>query len=230
LDALALSFLLGLLALDLGGFARGEVARVWAFMLPLALLVAVSRLPRRGVAFLGAVALLSGQLFVTNVYVRYIGTDLHDPPDAPPPARPAGEGWTPWEATWEPGLSLQAVRLPGAVSTDGPISVGAVWTASQPIRRPYTLFVHMYDADGELVAQRDVMPLNGAWPTSCWQPGATLEGRYELVLLRPLKPGVYRLELGFYWLPSGERLPVQGQGAEPSRSVRLGAVRVEGGP
>jgi hypothetical protein len=122
------------------------------------------------------------------------------------------------------------VRLPGAVSTDGPISVGAVWTASQPIRRPYTLFVHLYDADGELVAQRDVMPLDGTWPTTCWQPNASFEDRYQLVMLRPLTPGVYRLELGFYWLPSGERLPVRGQGAGPSQTVRLGAVRVEGGP
>jgi hypothetical protein len=228
-DALALTFVLGLLGLGLAGVARGEVARVWAFLLPLPLLVAVRRLPRRGGVFLGVVALLSAQLFVTNVYVRYIGTDLSDPPLPPPAARTLDETWTPLLATWEPGITLQAVQVPAVAPKDGVISIGTVWSTYRRVRRPYTVFVHMYDAEGELVAQRDVMPLDGGWPTSCWQPGASFEDRYELVNLRPLTPGRYRLELGLYWLPSGERVPVEGQNAQPGRTVWLGTIRVEGG-
>jgi hypothetical protein len=228
LDVLALSFLLGLLLMDLSGVARGEVARVWAFLLPLPLLIAVRRLPRRGIAFLGLVALLSLQLFVTNIYVRYIGTDLIDPPAPPPSAELNGEDWTPWRANWEAGIALQAVQVPLTVTTNTPVEIGAAWSASQRVHRPYTFFVHLYDADGELAAQRDVMPLDGAWPTTCWRPGETFADTYELVVLKRLTPGLYRVELGLYWLPSGERLPVQGQGAQPSQTVHLGVIQVKG--
>jgi hypothetical protein len=228
LDVLALSFLLGLLAMDLANVARGEVARVWAFMLPLPLLVAVRRLPRRGFAYVGMLALLSAQLFVTNVYVRYIGTDLSDPP-APPPIAQVSEGtWTRWQAGWEPGITLQAVQVPKEIQPDDTIEVDVIWAASQRIHRPYTVFVHLYDAQGTLIAQRDAMPLNGDWPTPCWRPGDPFADRYALAASQPLAPGLYRLELGLYWLPSGERLPVQGQGAQPERrTLYLGDVRVE---
>jgi hypothetical protein len=213
--------------MDLAGVARGEVARVWALLLTLPLLVAVRRLPQRRMTLLSIAVLLSAQLFVTNVYVRYIGTDLSDPPPPPPAAAVDEETWTPLQASWEPGILLQAVQVPSRVSLDAPIAVGATWTTSQQIDRPYTVFVHLYDASGELAAQRDVMPLDGGWPTTCWRPGDSFEDHYELVTLRPLTPGDYRLELGFYWLPSGERLPVQGQSAQASRTVYLGTIRVE---
>jgi hypothetical protein len=225
---LALSFLLGLLLMDLSGVARGEVARVWAFLLPLPLLIAVYRLPRRGIAFLGLIAALSVQLFVTNIYVRYIGTDLIDPPAPPPAAQLRTEGWTPWRANWEEGISLQAVQVPPTLAEGTPVTVSATWTTNQRVHRPYTVFVHLYDADGELAAQRDTMPLDGAWPTTCWQPGEVFVDHYELVVLKPLTPGLYRVELGLYWLPNSERLSVQGQGAQPSQTVHLGTIQVEG--
>jgi hypothetical protein len=226
LDALALSFVLGLLVLDLANVSRGEVARVWACLLPLPLLVAAHRLPQHRFAFLGLTVLLSAQLFVTNIYVRYIGTDLSDPPSPPPAAQMDAESWTPWQASWEPGISLQAIRVPTRVVSDGPIAVDATWTTSRHIRQPYTIFVHLYDPQDKLAAQRDIMPLDGGWPTTCWQPRESFEDHYELVTLYPLTAGLYRLELGIYWLPSGERLPVQGQGAQPSRTVNLGTIQV----
>jgi hypothetical protein len=227
MDTLALSFLIGLLAMDTAGISRGEVARVWAFLLPLPLLVAVSRLPRHGIAFRGTVLLLSAQLFVTNIYVRYIGTDLSDPPSPPPVAQIHEETWTPWNARWEHGPALQAIQAPSVIAVGDAITVGAVWTSDQPIRRPYTVFVHLYDVAGKLVAQRDTMPLEGHWPTPCWQPGDSFQDSYTLVPLGSTSPGAYRLELGVYWLPTGERLPVQGQGAQPSYTVHLGSITVE---
>jgi hypothetical protein len=226
LDLLALSFGVGLLGMDLAGVARGEVARVWAFLLPLPLLVAARRLPRRGLAFLGTLVLLSAQLFVTNIHVRYVGTNLTDPP-FPPEIAQAREGWTPWRASWEPGIALEAVDVPEVVSSGETIAVGTTWSASTRIRRPYTVFMHLYDAQGALVAQRDTMPLDGGWPTPCWRPGEPFRDRYILAPSQPLAPGPYRVELGLYWLPTGERLPVQGQGAQPHRTVHLGEVRVE---
>ena len=233
IDVLALSFLVGLLVLDLSGAARGEVARVWAFMLPLPLLVAVHRMTptasgrRRGIAFPALILLLSLQLFVTNIFVRYIGTDLSDPP-SPPPQAVVDAGWTPWQATWEEGIALQGVQVPQAVAADQPVTVGAIWATSQHVHQPYTAFVHMLDQAGRLVAQRDTMHLDGGWPTTCWRPGEPFEDRYTLVQLQPLEPGPHRIEVGLYWLPSGERLPVTGRGALPHQAVAIGTIEVRG--
>jgi hypothetical protein len=226
LDVLALSFLVGLLVLDLSGAARGEVARVWAFMLPMPLLIAAYRLPRRGLVFPALIVLLSTQLFVTNMFVRYIGTDLLDPPS--PPARATVDAkWTPWQATWEKGIALRGVQVPREMIANQPVSVGAIWSTSRRIHRPYTAFVHMLDERGQLVAQRDVMHLEGGWPTTCWRPGEPFEDRYTLVQLQPFEPGPHRVEVGLYWLPSGERLPVTGQGAQPNQAVVIGTIEVK---
>jgi hypothetical protein len=225
--------------MDLLGVARGEVARVWVFLVPLPLLIAVYRLEpvgttarRRGFVFGVLIALLSLQLFVTNIFVRYINTDLTDPPDPPPQAVLDG-GWTPRQATWEEGITLQAVQLPDEVRVDGPneigpIEIGAVWTTSRRIHKPYTVFVHVFDEAGQLVAQRDTLHLDRGWPTTCWRPGESFEDRYEMVPVGPIEPGLHRVEIGHYWLPTGERLPVSGQSAR--QTVDVGTFEVKAAP
>jgi hypothetical protein len=224
-NVLAIALLVGLLLLDLSGAARGEVARVWAFLLPLPLLVAVNGLPRRRSIFLGLMALLVLQLFVANVYVRYVGTDLIDPPD-PPPAAVAAAGDTPWDAVWEGRIRLESVQVPAKAAPGEPVTVHAVWTAERRINRPYTVFIHLYDSQGNLVTQRDTMTLEGRWPTTCWRPGETFRDSYTLTLPGTPVSGTYRVALGMYWLPTGERVPVTGRGATDARVVEIGALEV----
>ena len=90
-----------------------------------------------------------------------------------------------------------------------------------------TRWVHVFDEEGQLVAQRDVMHQDGGWPTTCWRPGEPFEDRYTLVQLESMKPGLHRVEVGLYWLPSGERLPVTGQGAQAHRAVAIGTIEVK---
>jgi hypothetical protein len=217
----ALSFALGLLLLDLSGAARGEVARVWAFLVPLPLLASVGRLPRRRVLFIVLVSLLSLHLFVANIFVRYIGTDLSDPPAPPAAARSVAPDAR--LATWEEGISLQSAQVPTVVTSGQPLTVHATWTTSRQVNRPYTVFVHLYDPQGTLVTQRDVMPLEGRWPTTCWRPGESLEDSYTMVVPDSAEMGSYRLLLGLYWLPSGERLTLDGQSAQ---TVDIGTTQV----
>lgn len=220
-DVLAVAFLIGLAVIDLSGTSRGEVARVWAFMIPLPLLIALCRLPRRRALFTTMIILLGLQLLVCNVFIRYIGTDLTDPPLLPPQAAqaPAGENDT---INWENGIVLQSSHI----STDrDQITVQADWTTTQPVNRPYTIFVHLYDEAGNLIAQRDTMPLQGAWPTTCWRPGQTFRDSYTLTI-----PGTadrtrpQTLKLGLYWLPTGERLSLLGQDKD---TIQIGTVTSE---
>jgi hypothetical protein len=221
-DLLAITFLLGLLVLDLSGTARGEVARVWAFLVPLPMLVAVGRLSRRRFVYVSLLSLLALHLFVNNVFIRYIGTDLTDPPTPPPEAAEAMDPET-WLATWEGGISLESARVPETAVDGQPVIIGTTWTTSRQLTRAYTVFLHLHDGGGKLVAQGDAMPLQGEWPTTCWDPGQHFDDSYSLVIFEPLRTGTYRATMGIYYLPTGERLSISGQDAQ---TIDLGTIQV----
>ena len=97
IDPLTLGFSLGLLILDLSGTSRGEVARVWLFLTPFAVLVAARGLERLHFGQWGYILvafLLTLQLFTFNTFLRVVTTGLTDPParehlfEPPPIAHP----------------------------------------------------------------------------------------------------------------------------------------------
>ncbi len=50
------------------------------------------------------------------------------------------------------------------------------------------------------------MPLDGALPTSCWAVGQVVSDTLAVELPSDLRPGIYTLQVGMYYLPTGERL------------------------
>lgn len=76
----------------------------------------------------------------------------------------------------------------------------------------YTVFLHVEDAAGEVVAQNDAQPLGGQYPTSIWDAGETVVAEWR-VALPALAAGSYRVWLGLYEWQSGQRLPVVADGA-----------------
>ncbi len=218
-DVLALSFGLGLVLLDLSGTSQGEVARVWAFLLPLALLAAVPLRDDRGRIVPGIAALLAAQVFVINLFLQPVSTGLIDPPAAPQAIVVDGSP----VAVWQSGMALHEATFPATAAAGASISVRLVWGATQPINRPYTVFVHLLDGDGELVAQADGLPRGGRWLTTCWQPGQAFEDSMVIDPVDDLPLGLYAVRTGFYWLPTGERAPLR----DGSDSAELGTIRVE---
>jgi hypothetical protein len=86
------------------------------------------------------------------------------------------------------------------------------WQTLQPPPLDYTVFVHLLDASGALVAGNDSQPLNNRYPTSLWSPGEQILDPHRLTLPPTLPPGHYRLAVGLYDQPSGARLPLQVEG------------------
>ena len=81
------------------------------------------------------------------------------------------------------------------------------WQSQDPLDEDYTVFVHVLDGAGQLVAQQDNQPALGARPTSGWSPGETVLDPYDLDLPRDLAPGQLTVTVGLYRWPEGTRLP-----------------------
>ncbi len=105
-------------------------------------------------------------------------------------------------ATFGGLIALHGYTLtPGATTT-----LALAWQALAPIDRPYTVFIHVLDAAGQLVTQIDSEPQQGRYATPLWQPGEFILDNYTL----SLAPGTYTLRLGLYVPETGQRLEVAG--------------------
>ncbi|MBV8085082.1 MAG: glycosyltransferase family 39 protein [Chloroflexi bacterium] len=85
---------------------------------------------------------------------------------------------------------------------NGQLTVKLQWRDLAPFSANYTVFVHLLDASGKVVAQQDSQPVDGARPTIQWQPGQVIDDQY--VLDQPQE--AQQLELGLYLQATGERL------------------------
>jgi len=77
------------------------------------------------------------------------------------------------------------------------------WTALQPPGKDYTLFVHVLDADGQQIGQKDAEPFDGQYPTGLWEAGE----RVRDVRFVALPTSAKRLRIGWYDRQTGQRLP-----------------------
>jgi hypothetical protein len=103
------------------------------------------------------------------------------------------------------------------------LPVTLYWQAQSEIPVDYTVFMHMLDASGSIVAQADAPPKAGWLPTSWWEPGKLVVDEHWLAVPAALQSGDYRLQVGLYLPETGERLVLAGAGQD---AAELGSVRV----
>jgi len=80
------------------------------------------------------------------------------------------------------------------------------WQARETVGGSYTVFAHVLDRRGQIVAQQDRLPLDGEAPTSGWLPGEVVIDAYTF----NVPPGAYRVAIGMYDAVTGARLPIPG--------------------
>jgi 4-amino-4-deoxy-L-arabinose transferase-like glycosyltransferase len=88
------------------------------------------------------------------------------------------------------------------------------WQAINSIALDYTVFNHVLDAQGNMIAQQDSMPQHNQYPTSWWDPGEIVTDPRSIPLPAELGPGVYTLRIGLYDPQTGQRLPLNGGGQD----------------
>ena len=114
------------------------------------------------------------------------------------------------------------------VSPGETIHLTLYWRALARMNEDYVVFAHLLREKDQIWARVDSQPLDGAAPTSTWQPGWIIEDRYELTTGQDAPPGTYQIELGLYLPQTGKRLGILGpDGRLMGNRILLSKVRVE---
>jgi hypothetical protein len=130
----------------------------------------------------------------------------------PPHGAEAGElppGVVPLAIRFGDELELAGVSMPlGPWQPGDPVGPTFFWRVLRDPPADYTMFLHLVDDTGRIVAGRDASPLLGSRPTSQWQAGELLTDFHPLGLPPlPQAPATLRYQLGFYDA-TGTRPPV----------------------
>lgn len=97
-----------------------------------------------------------------------------------------------------------------------------IWQAQQAIGENWLVFVHLSDAQEQVVAQADGIPVQGTRLTVSWRASEVLLDERALFVPAELPPGAYTLWVGLYDPETGARLAVSGANAD----VANGRVRL----
>ncbi len=118
---------------------------------------------------------------------------------AQPPPHLTGEPL----AVFGPGINLLQVDRPTHQNT----TLTFYWQTVQPINGDYTIFVHLLDAQGNLLGQLDGVPYDGLYPLADWLPGQIIT---DVRALPPMQlDELNAVAIGLYDPVSGERLPAK---------------------
>jgi len=132
------------------------------------------------------------------------------------------------EATVDNTFMLR--RAAAERQTDGKLRLVLEWE-SLVQRSPVdaTIFVHLLDPNGKLIAQQDTRPWSGQYPTFIWDKGERV--RTEHILEPGAFDNEFSVRVGMYTFPQLERLPIMQNGANmPDRVALLGKLESLLGP
>ncbi|MFM7174159.1 MAG: glycosyltransferase family 39 protein [Caldilinea sp.] len=132
---------------------------------------------------------------------------------------PASTGQLP--SDFGASIRLAGYTLPSTLAAGQTLPVTLVWQSLHPTAAAYTVFVHVVDPAGQLVAQQDRSPQA---PTQLWTPGMTLKETYTLSLPASLQAGEFSVRVGLYDA-SGTRLPTDS--SEKNDFVEIGRLQVD---
>jgi hypothetical protein len=106
------------------------------------------------------------------------------------------------------------------------LKVTLYWRALAAISKNYTVFVHVLDREGHLVAQQDRQPKEGLAPTSIWQEEEVIEDKYQIPISSDSSRKQYQVQVGMYNIDTMDRLPAfDAEGARlPHAMIRLAEI------
>ncbi len=95
------------------------------------------------------------------------------------------------------------------------LTITLYWQSLAEMNQDYSVFVHLLDENELVIAQRDMYPGQGLYPTSLWSVGEAIANCYVLLLPEAaFAPNQAQLEVGLYNFATGERLLAYGPNGE----------------
>lgn len=80
------------------------------------------------------------------------------------------------------------------------------WQCQAVVAKNYTVFTHLVDETGQLLASKDSQPDDGFYPTTEWTLDEVIRDPYDIPVPLDIRPGSYHLIVGMYDAETGERL------------------------
>jgi hypothetical protein len=139
------------------------------------------------------------------------------PPAPPPPATAVALE----SALVNDTLQLTHIAFdppPADLAAGRPLALTLYWQVLRPPAEDATLFIHVQDSAGNIIAQHDGPPFDGRYPTGHWLPGETVATTVTLNLPDTATDNRDRdvtLYAGWYHPVTLARLPVTQQGTRP---------------
>ena len=119
-------------------------------------------------------------------------------------------------AVGDEGIMLNGFTLANdELSPSDIIEVTLFWETAVSLQNRNKIFVHLLDANGQLVAQRDSEPGGGLALTTTWQPNEVVIDNHGILIPNDLPAGEYTLMVGMYDIADPAiRLPIQTKNGE----------------
>jgi hypothetical protein len=148
--------------------------------------------------------------------------------------RVEGPQWSPptaISATLTNGIALTGYEL--YQSADQPPGSGyrvglyLHWCTSVPLSQSLKVFVHVFNADGQLVTQHDSAPALWTYPVERWGVGETVVDFHPLLFALEAGQGPFTVRVGFYDAGTGARVPVQAAEAVSDDAIVVTQLTLE---
>lgn len=132
-----------------------------------------------------------GQVFVTRYMTAAVAIDpVGVLSESAPPTQPI--------AHFDQSVSL----LDASVNQSNGVQVNVVWQVNEPPADDVTVFVHVLDVNGQMIAQADGDPLGGSYPFIQWPTGLIVR---DIRSIAATRVGA-SVQIGLYHRSTGERL------------------------
>jgi hypothetical protein len=133
------------------------------------------------------------------------------------------------EVAFEGGISLVGFDSSGEIWHPGEVvPITLYWQVAQPVQSDAKVFLHLYDAEGNLGPQSDGWAYRGTRPPYTWWPHEIVVDPRTLPLPADVAPGRYTVEVGLYTPADGTRLEADVNGSrQPEGRVVLTTVVVD---
>lgn len=132
----------------------------------------------------------------------------------------------PLDWTLGDAIALVGYDAPTRVAPGDEVRVALYWHARDPVPGDYKVFVHLLDAEGQILVQSDGKPRDWTYPTTAWAPGTYVRDVHRLPLPADMPRGDYALVVGMYDPRTGVRLPASGPEGAEGDVVPLHRLRV----